>query len=128
MANGKGLLALVAGAAIGATLGLLYAPESGEETRRKLKKQADKTRRDIDAQARKTYDDVSTKATEIKGTVSERIDSALSSASYKADEAITALEKKLEQLRAKNAKYQKPTNGSEAATTGAAKVDPKVHV
>ncbi len=124
----KGLLALIAGAAIGAAAGLLYAPESGEETRRKLKAQANKTKADIDAQARRTYDDVSHKATELKGTVSERIDSALSSASYKADDAISALEKKLEQLRSKNAKYQKPSDMHEAKNTAAAKVDPTVHV
>ncbi len=41
MANtGNTLLALVTGAAIGAAVGLLYAPESGEETRKKLNKDA----------------------------------------------------------------------------------------
>lgn len=41
MANtGNTLLALITGAAIGAGIGLLYAPESGEETRKKLRKDA----------------------------------------------------------------------------------------
>ena len=35
--KGDSLLAFVAGAAAGLTLGLLFAPEKGEETRRKLK-------------------------------------------------------------------------------------------
>jgi gas vesicle protein len=112
------LVALVAGVAIGAAVGLLYAPQSGEKTRKKIKKQAKKAQRDIDEQARKTYDQVTEKAseftsslnstaTEFKGSVEERIETALSSASYKADEAIVALETKLEQLREQNAKLQK---------------------
>ena len=41
MANtGSTLLALVTGAAIGAGIGLLYAPDKGEKTRKKLKKDA----------------------------------------------------------------------------------------
>ena len=35
--NGDSLFAFVAGAAAGLTLGLLFAPEKGEDTRRKLK-------------------------------------------------------------------------------------------
>jgi gas vesicle protein len=112
------LVALAAGVAIGAAVGLLYAPQSGEKTRKKIKKQAKKAQRDIDEQARKTYDQVTEKAseftsslnstaTELKWSVEERIEKALSSASYKADETIVALETKLEQLREQNAKLQK---------------------
>ena len=35
--KGDSLFAFVAGAAAGLTLGLLFAPEKGEDTRRKLK-------------------------------------------------------------------------------------------
>ena len=35
--KGDSLLAFIAGAAAGLTIGLLFAPEKGEETRRKLK-------------------------------------------------------------------------------------------
>lgn len=38
--KGDTLFALIAGAAAGLTLGLLFAPESGEETRKKVKKAA----------------------------------------------------------------------------------------
>ena len=38
--KGDSLLAFIAGAAAGLTLGLLFAPEKGEETRRKLKETA----------------------------------------------------------------------------------------
>ncbi len=39
--NSSKLVWFIAGAAIGATIALLYAPASGEEIRRKLKKTAD---------------------------------------------------------------------------------------
>ena len=132
--SSNSVVALVAGAAIGAVVGLLYAPESGEKTRKKIKKQAKQAQRDIDAQARKTYAEVSgrvdeytstakTKATELKGTVGERLETALSSASYKADDAIVALEEKLEQLRTQNAKLQKPKSVKQAAQTTSATVN-----
>lgn len=132
--SGNALIAIVAGAAIGVAAGMLYAPDSGEKTRKKLKKQAKKAQADIDAQARKTYaqvtekanqfsSTVNSKATELKGTVGDRIETALSSASYKADDAIVALESKLEQLRAQNAKLQKPTSPNGAVKTAAAKVN-----
>lgn len=38
--KGDSLFALIAGAAAGLTLGLLFAPEKGEETRRKVKEAA----------------------------------------------------------------------------------------
>lgn len=38
--KGDSLFALIAGAAAGLTLGLLFAPEKGEDTRRKVKKAA----------------------------------------------------------------------------------------
>lgn len=132
--SSNGIIALAAGAAIGAVIGLLYAPESGEKTRKKIKKQAKKAQKDIDLQARKTYAQVSekanqysstakTKANDWSGTVSERIESALSSASYKADDAIVALEEKLEQLREQNAKLQKPKSVKDAAQTTSASVN-----
>lgn len=45
MANsGNTFLALLTGAAVGAAVGLLYAPDSGENTRVKLSKDAKKLR------------------------------------------------------------------------------------
>ncbi|WP_194851594.1 YtxH domain-containing protein [Nonlabens antarcticus] len=121
--SGNALVALLAGAAVGAAAALLYAPESGEETRKKIGKQAKKTQADIEKSTRDTYNNLAGKASELKGSLSERIEKALSSASYKADDAIVALEEKLDQLRSKNAKHQKPESVSEAAKTTSAKVN-----
>ncbi len=121
--SGNAIIALAAGAAIGAVAALLYAPESGEKTRKKLSEQARKAQADIEKTTRETYNNLTNKASEFKGTVSDRIDSALSSASYKADDAIVALEEKLEQLRAQNAKLQKPGSVNNAVTTAKAKTN-----
>lgn len=121
--SGNAIIALAAGAAIGAVAALLYAPESGEKTRKKLTKQAKKTQSEIESKTRETYNNLTSRATELKGTVSERLDSALSSASYKADDAIVALEEKLEQLRSKNARLQKPESVNGAVKTAAAKTN-----
>lgn len=132
--TGNTLVALVAGAAIGVAAGMLYAPDSGEKTRKKLKKKAKNAKADLDAKARNAYDQLATeasklsgtvnsKATELKGSVSDRLETALSSASYKADDAILALENKLEQLRAQNAKLQQPKIANEAVKKASAKVN-----
>ncbi len=87
MANtGSTLLALVTGAAIGAGVGLLYAPDKGEKTRKKLREDA------LDAQDRfnkkynETASNLTEKAKKAKLDFEERLEETLSSASYKADE------------------------------------------
>ena len=105
--SSKTALAALAGVAVGATIALLYAPESGEETRKKLKKNAIKVKNTASKYAQETYNNASAKATEFKGTMSERLDSALATASDKADDVITVLEEKLAQLKKKNAEFAK---------------------
>lgn len=71
----------VAGASIGATLALLFAPQSGEETRYYLKKQARKSRKrlaetgeELLEQGREIYERAGELADEAAETVRERID------------------------------------------------------
>jgi len=58
----KILLALLFGAAAGAVLGVLFAPDSGENTRSKVKKWAEDMEDDLNA----VYEDAKEKMTEIK--------------------------------------------------------------
>jgi gas vesicle protein len=114
--SGTTILALLTGAAIGAGVGILYAPDKGDKTRKKIQKDVKKAKADIDAKVRQTYADLNTKANTFRGSLEDRLETTLSSASYKADDVIQALENKLEQLREKNSKLQKPTSqpGNEA--------------
>ncbi|MDP5101782.1 MAG: YtxH domain-containing protein [Nonlabens sp.] len=107
--SSKTILGVLAGVAVGAAVGLLYAPESGEDTRKKLKKNALKAKESAAAYAQDKYERASVKAESFRGTVAERIDSALETASYKADDVIVALEDKLAQLKEKNAAFHNKT-------------------
>ncbi|MEG9327473.1 Gas vesicle protein [Salinimicrobium catena] len=112
MANsGSTFLALLTGAAIGAGLGMLYAPDSGEETRRKLGENARRTQDDLNRRYRETSSNLSQKAKKAKMDFEDRLEETLSSASYKADEILSSLEAKLEELKKQNAKFQKDKKG-----------------
>ena len=115
MANsGSTFLALLTGAAIGAGLGMLYAPDSGEETRRKLGENARRTQDDLNRRYKETSSNLSQKAKKARGDFETRLDETLSSASYKADEILSSLETKLEELRKQNAKFQKDKDKKES--------------
>lgn len=114
MANsGSTFLALLTGAAIGAGLGMLYAPDSGEETRKKLGENARKTQGDLNRKYRETSSNLSQKATQAKSDFEKRLEETLSSASYKADDILSSLESKLEELRKQNARFQKDHDTAE---------------
>jgi len=105
--RGNGLLALLAGAAIGIGLGILFAPDKGSKTREKIKEGLD----DLKDQAKSKWDSLEEETKEkfagSKEDLKESIENLLSDSSYKAEEAITYLEEKLAELKRQNAKLQK---------------------
>lgn len=119
MANtGNTFLALITGAAIGAGIGLLYAPDSGEKTRKKLKKDAQKTQDRLSKRYQETSSNLSEKAKKARSDFEYRLEETLSSASHKADDILMAMESKLEELRKQNAKLQKDTkSGNKSGNT-----------
>ena len=118
MANtGNTLLALITGAAIGAGVGLLYAPDSGEKTRKKLKKDAQKAQDNLNKRYHETSSNLSEKAKKARVDFEDRLEETLSSASHKADDILSAMENKLEELRKQNAKLQKDKAGKSSGSS-----------
>ena len=108
MANsGNTLLALLTGAAIGAVVGLLYAPESGDETRKKISKETKKAQEEFNKKYKETSSNLTSKAKKARKDFESRLEETLNSASDKADEIMAAMESKLEDLRKQNAKLKK---------------------
>lgn len=101
------LLALMAGTAIGAGMGILYAPDSGSKTRGKIKSKTLETTHDLTEKLKNAKDDLTKVAQEKRLDFEEKLDGLITKASRKADGVILGLEEKLETLRKQNAKLQK---------------------
>lgn len=101
------LLGILAGTAIGATLGILFAPDKGSNTRQRLADEAQLAKDKLTDSAKNMKDKVSETVSSKKETLDEQIETIVSDVSHKADDVITALEKKLAELKAKNKQYQK---------------------
>jgi gas vesicle protein len=105
--NGNGILALLAGAAIGVGLGILFAPDKGSKTREKIKDGFDDLKEEVKSKLNSVEDETKEKFSSTKEDLKETVENLLSSSSYKAEEAITFLEEKLAELKKHNAKLQK---------------------
>ncbi|GIJ93455.1 YtxH domain-containing protein [Capnocytophaga stomatis] len=105
--TGNVLLALVTGVAIGAGAGILFAPDKGKNTRRKIKDSVDETTSRLKYKIDALSQEVREKSSEFKGTLEDKVENLLSKSSHKAEDVITVLEKKLAALKEANAKLQK---------------------
>jgi gas vesicle protein len=115
--TGQTLLALLTGAAIGAGIGILYAPDKGSKTRSKIDKERKKAQKKLNKQYQDTKSDLTEQAQKAKYNFQQKLDDTLSSASYKADDILLAMEDKLETLRKQNAKLKKDTTLDKVETT-----------
>ena len=66
MKSGKILLGLLAGVAIGATLGIIFAPDKGSATRKKISKKRDKLTEELENKFDEFVDDISEKFETVK--------------------------------------------------------------
>ena len=105
--NGNSILALLAGAAVGVGLGILFAPEKGSKTRDKIKDGFDDLKEQAKSKLNTLENEVKEKFSEKKDDLKATFENLLSDSSYKAEETITFLEEKLAELKKQNSKLQK---------------------
>lgn len=105
--NGNLFMSFLTGAAVGAGLGILFAPYKGSETREKIKHTVADTTHDISDRLKHAKEELTKTAHEKKEAFDKKLDEAVSSMSYKAEDIVNALEAKLEDLKKKNAQLQK---------------------
>lgn len=101
------VVGLLAGTVIGATLGILFAPDKGINTRQKISDEALLAKDKLAERAAELKDQVASTYTSQKGNLETQLESVMSNVSYKADDVITTLEKKLAELKEKNKNLQK---------------------
>ncbi|WP_264520014.1 YtxH domain-containing protein [Flavobacterium sp. N1994] len=103
----NGLIALLAGAAVGLGLGILFAPDKGSKTREKIKDGLDDLKDEVKTKFNSLEGEAKEKFSKSKDELKDTVEELLSNSSYKAEEAITFLEEKLAELKKQNAKLQK---------------------
>jgi len=100
--TGNTIVALLTGAAIGAGFGLLYAPQSGKETRGQLLEEANKAKDKLSKEYDELSEQVSDYAEKTKSKFEKKVDKLFSKATDKADDILANMESELEELRKKN--------------------------
>ena len=107
--KGTVALGLIVGSAVGAALGVLFAPDKGSNTREYIKDESLNVVDVIKKDASVLKEDLTASAKAGKEKFNEEFDKAANKASHKADDLIDLLEKGLSALKKRNKKFQETT-------------------
>ncbi|PBJ12728.1 YtxH domain-containing protein [Flavobacterium sp. ACN6] len=105
--NSNTIAAILAGAAVGAAIGILFAPDKGSKTRTKIKEGIDDAKHNLQDSFEASSEVLREKFTSATHNLDGTLNDLLSNVSHKTEEVITFLESKLADLKAQNAKLQK---------------------
>ena len=90
MSSGKVLLGVLAGVAVGAVLGVLFAPDKGWNTRKRISKKGEDLVDDLKEKFEEFLDSISEKVDEVKEDVADFSEKNMSKGSESEKEAKTA--------------------------------------
>lgn len=100
--KGEMLIAIVTGVAIGLGIGVLYAPDKGSKTRKKIKNTAVDTTQDVSDWLANVKDELVQTAHDNKEAFDKKIKNTMANMSHKAEDILTEMEQKLERLKRMN--------------------------
>ena len=84
--NSKLILSFLAGLAAGTAVGILLAPDSGENTRKKIKSRMDELETDIEKEAKKQFDDLSSGFNKVMADIREKSNDLIKKGEEKVNE------------------------------------------
>lgn len=105
--SNSSIFALIAGVAIGATLGILFAPDKGSKTREKIIDGFDDLKDMAKSKFETLEDETKDMFSQKKQNLKDTVEDLISNSSHKAEEAISFLEEKLADLKKLNTKLHK---------------------